>query len=266
MSGFIDGHCHLADPRFSDSIDEVIQRSRHKGVDGWVQGGTWPDDWEKQLELKKRLGRGLITSFGLHPWWVARSNPGEINAQLEVLEQKIQLADSLGETGLDTGPKAGGKMHMDLQEAAFRQQIQIAKKWKKPLVLHVVRAHAAALRELKQFAPFPEGGLMHSFSGTYEEAQGYLSLGFVVSIGSSITRQGFEKLKKAVARIPLDQLVIETDAPDQLPTLPTLKPGQTLNEPALLPEIAAVVGKYRKVDAELLLKQSTENLKRIFKL
>jgi len=96
-----DAHCHLADARFQDTIDDVLERSRQAGIVGWVQGGVCPDDWARQLELRKTHGMGVVTAFGLHPWWVAGAADEQVYQALISLESQVASAQAIGELGLD---------------------------------------------------------------------------------------------------------------------------------------------------------------------
>jgi TatD DNase family protein len=217
------------------------------------------EDWARQRDLKKRFPKEILTSFGLHPWWVAKHSREEFDQSLEKLVVSLADADGLGEIGLDYGPKVESESHVH-QLYAFRRQLELLKAQPKPLVLHIVRSHLDASTLLSEFGPFAREGIVHSFSGTKENARKYLDLGLSLSISGGITRKGFESLKKAVTYIPLDRLLVETDSPDQ-----PLE-GQTFNEPTSLIEIARVIAEHRgKESAENVLLASATNVARIFR-
>jgi TatD DNase family protein len=266
---WIDAHCHLADPKYTETdLETIIQRSQKARVGRWIQGGICPEDWDRQLILQKKYGRSIITCFGLHPWWVAERQGsqqarGEIEEALKTLETRISEACALGELGLDFHPRFQNPNSQEIQRFAFERQLEIAKNNQKPLVLHIVRAHAEALEILKKWSPYPSSGIIHSFSGSLEIAKEYLELGFSISIGGSITKQGFQKLKKAINYLPQDKIVIETDSPDQTPELADVRSDQ-LNEPANLVGIAMSVAQWCQSDYKEILNTSTDNLKRIF--
>src|SRR4051812_44234082 len=112
---FIDAHCHLADPRFSDSLDAVILRSEAANVYGWVLGGVSPEDWERQVQIQKQYGAGVVTSFGLHPGWVSDRTEAEVREALLKLESQIAQAQAIGELGLDFGPRHSQSKSLELQ-------------------------------------------------------------------------------------------------------------------------------------------------------
>jgi TatD DNase family protein len=126
----------------------------------------------------------------------------------------------------------------------------------------VVHAHPQALVLLKRHAPYPRGGIVHAFGGSAAVAAEYHALGFLLSIGGSVTREGFQKLKKAVISLPLEKLAVETDSPDQTPRLPGVAPEE-LNQPANLIGIAEAIGRLRNESAERILSASAENLRKL---
>jgi TatD DNase family protein len=207
----------------------------------------------------------VILTFGLHPAWLSQEeNTNEIDQALQQLEKMGNQAHALGEMGLDYKICSENASLKDIQKRAFEEQLKIAKKLGKPTVFHIVRAHPDALKLLEKWAPFEHGGIVHSFSGSWEVAQNYLRLGFALSVSGVITRDGYEKLKRAIVKIPLDRLLVETDCPDQLPVLQGVSSDQ-LNEPAFLIEVARKIGQLRGLEWEDVLKQNTINLKKILK-
>lgn len=263
---WMDAHCHLADPRYSDlSLRAVIERSRAAHVRGWIQGGYSPKDWDRQIWLQQQYGPGVVTSFGLHPWWVAQASREDIENGITLLRDRGQYSQAIGELGLDFLPKFKSSEQLKQQYLAFELQLTIAKELKKPVILHIVKAHSEALKVLKRMGPFPYGGIVHAFSGPQETALAYLSFGFLISISGAITRKGFRSLKESISTLPLDRIVIETDSPDQMPILPGLN-QEKLNEPANLIGVAKCLAKLTHGDYEEALSKSTDNLKRLFGL
>lgn len=257
MTTFIDAHCHLADARFDDNRQDVIARAREMDIHHFIQGGVNPADWKRQQELNDG---SWILCFGLHPWHVAEKTFAECEADLGVLDTMIDQAAALGECGLDFSKKLPASSH-GRQRQLFKEQLEMAKYHHKPLVLHIVQAHGAALEMLKSMS-HSWRGIVHGFNGSTEVAQAYIDLGFSLSIGGSLTRQGHTKLKDAVSHIPLEQLVVESDAPDMAPT----DWGQPQNEPASLWLTAKAIGYFHLMTARDVLIQSRRNLCRIFDL
>lgn len=248
---YIDAHCHLADLRFREDLDQVLERSEIAGISGWIQGGIGPEDWVRQVEIQARFGRGIIPVFGLHPWWVSE-NPTQVDSALGTLQSELSHLRALGEMGLDYSSKY--IFSMTTQKAAFERQLAFAKDCQLPVILHLVHCHADASEILRRVS-LKNGGIIHSFSGSLETADAYIRLGFHVSVSGAVLRPGYKDLKKAIPAIPLEKLVIETDCPDR-----------DRNEPAQLVAVAQAVGDLKGVPAETVLKTSTENVKMIFRL
>ncbi len=249
-----DAHCHLADPRLVTKLEASIERARARGVTAWIQGGISPEDWARQDELAARWGtEAVIRSYGLHPYWADKASERELDQALQFLEARLAPGIALGELGLDHGPKHGRTDEsFERQTRAFEAQLGLARKSPRPLVLHVVRAHGRALEILRTYGPFPQGGLVHYFSGSLEVAEQYMKLGFMISVGGIANHEGFEQIKKALPRLPLERVVVETDAPDH---------GCELDS---LPSVAEGLAPYWGLTAGELLERSTANLKRVF--
>jgi TatD DNase family protein len=261
-SGFIDAHCHLGfyeRPGSPLTVGQAIAAASAAGIDAFIQGGVDPEDWERQTRLSGRYPGSIWTSFGLHPWWVDACSDAALEAGLASLEARAALADAIGEIGIDRGPRGsgGGKAGRARQERAFREQLALARRHDRPLVLHVVRAHGRATEILAEAGraagPLPWSGLIHSFSGGEQEARKYLDLGILVSVGPGVLGGGFEKLKKALHCLPPDGLALESDSPDRL------------DGPASLLEVARAVGRIRGEDPGALLERSSANLRRVFR-
>lgn len=226
-----------------------------------VQGGVSPEDWSLQDLLADRYPGRIHATYGIHPVWAASKSQAEIEAALDQLEARSGAALAIGEIGLDHSPKAAPDSR-ELQHWAFKKQLELVQRVRKPMILHIVRAHGEALKLLSSMGPWPEGGLVHSYSGSVEEVREYCELGFHLSVSGVVTRDGYKALKAAVPVIPGERLILETDCPDQAP-----RGWQAaLNEPAALIQVAQAVGAIRNEPAEKLLDQSTQNLIHLFKI
>lgn len=258
---WIDAHCHLSDPRLVADVEGVVARSREAGVIGWILGGVDPDDWARQEELKRRLGGSVWLVFGLHPWRVAEWGEERVRAALERLEKRHGSAVAIGELGLDASPKRGGEQGLAAQRPAFERQLALARRSRKPVVLHIVGAHEQALGALEREGVLPAGGIVHSFSGDARVAERYRKLGLLLSIGTAVTRPGHRALKQALAALPREAFVVETDAPDQPPAG---SPAGSGHEPSSLPLVADAIGRLRGESGEAILDRSAERLRQLF--
>lgn len=271
---FIDAHCHLTDPKLLGRIDEVMDAAQARGIGAFILGGVNPADWDRQIELSRRYPGKVFPCFGLHPWFVAgrmgitgQELEKEIRRGLEILPGYLGQAAGLGELGLDLGPKTDPTTET-LQRDVFVSQLRMARELKIPLVLHIVKAHSQAIRLLGENGPWPQGGLVHAFSGSFEIAEEYARLGFTLSIGGVAARHGYETLKRCLKKLPLEQVVVESDSPDQIPDgYQGLEEG--VNDPRSLWMVAQEICRIKGdpgLTPEGVLKKSRENLDRIFGL
>ena len=215
-------------------------------------GGVNPEEWQRQKILFQKYPEMVRCSFGLHPWWVEKYSFPEIEVILHELDQELKFAHALGETGLDFHQKRPPE-HFKNQEFAFRTQIELAKQHQKPLILHVVSAHAEALSIIKEAALGSLPMLVHSFSGSPETAKEWLKLGAYLSFSGSFLRDGREKAKHSIALTPVDRLLLETDSPDQ-----AWRPdGQ--NSPAHVAELYYGAARLLQVPIEQLQEKVAEN-------
>ncbi len=254
-TGFIDAHCHLADPRLDPVREGLIKRAADCGITHFLQGGVDPADWARQRRLEHT---GVWRAFGLHPWFVAENTAQTCADALAQLRHELGDAVALGELGLDFGPRCKAESR-ERQRHYFRAQLELAQAAGKPLVLHVVRAHGETLQLLRAVAPRWRG-LVHAFSGSREVAADYIRLGLHVSLGPALLRPGFRKVKEAVSHIPRDHLVVESDAPDG----PPLEENCTFNEPTVILRVAEVIAANHGVTATEVLTSSRDNLLRAF--
>lgn len=260
-NGWIDGHCHLADPRWADEnveIEDVIRSAQASGIDAFIQGGVSPEDWAKQLELQSRFTGKIHCTFGLHPWWVAGHSRAECETAFEKLV-RMEGSVGVGELGLDLSDRAPAK-NLEHQLEWMERQLDFSVSRKLPVVLHIVRAHEQALQLLEKRRP-SFGGLVHSFSAGPEEAKRYFDLGLTLSVSGVIARAGYQNLKKAVTTLPLEAWVFESDAPDQ----PSPRFAGGHNRPQAILEVAREIARIRgDFSAEELLDSSRDRLKKIF--
>ncbi|MFV8249572.1 TatD family hydrolase [Bdellovibrio bacteriovorus] len=261
MVGFgywIDAHGHLADLRWQGQVDTIIDEARSKGIAFFMQGGVDPEDWQRQREIKARYPSHIGLCFGLHPYWVAAHDDDECDQALDLLAQALPEADGLGELGLDFRPHIM-KDSMERQIGVFEQQLELGHITGKPLVLHLVQAHEESLKIMDVWGLPKQKGMVHSFNGSAYKAQDFLQRGLMLSIGGPVCRPDNQKLHQAVREIPLEQLLIESDSPDQGP--PAYK-GR-LNPPESIWEVARTIGELKSLDPLEILDITTANFRRL---
>ena len=253
----IDTHTHLDFPDFDADRDEVLARSHALGVQRLVVLGVYQANWQRLWQLVEE-DESLYAAFGLHPVYLEDHHPQHL---LELRDWLGKLAGhrklcAVGEFGLDYYLE-----HLDRQrqQALFEAQLQLAAEFELPVLLHVRRAHAATIATLKRFR-LARGGIIHAFAGSYEEAREYIKLGFRLGLGGAATWPQANRLRKVVAQLPLQTIVLETDAPDMAPAM---YPNQR-NSPEYLAVICAELAALRGMTAEELATASSRNADELF--
>lgn len=253
----IDSHCHLDFENFPDPR-ALWQRCRQQGIKKILVPATEPQYWPRIQALCEAL-EGCYWAAGVHPWWaqnetIVQSPAAQLSlkAQIETaLEDPHCLA--IGECGLD-GSRPQSEQHL----AVLKLQLELACELKLPLIIHAHKAHNAILELLKHHRP--PGGVIHAFSGSIELAQQYIRLGFSLGIGGSITYPRAKKTRLMASQIPLQHLVLETDAP----SMPLHGQQGKDNNPLALLDIAQTLAQLRQCSLEELAKHSSSNCQRIF--
>jgi len=253
----IDTHNHLDFPDFDSDRDAVLARCRATGVERQVLAGVYRAHWQ-QLWALVCNEPGLYAAFGLHPVYLERHRTSDLEA-LGVWLQRLRNDDRLcavGEFGLDYYLPG---LDRQRQQALFEAQLRLAAELELPVLLHVRRAHAATIAALKRFR-LPRAGIVHAFAGSREEAREYLKLGFRLGLGGAPSWPQARRLRQVVAQLPLEAVVLETDAPDMAPAM---HPGER-NSPAYLPEICSALADIMGIAPETLAEASTGNACALF--
>lgn len=257
---YIDTHCHVADRRISNSLDQIYKQAKQSGIEYFLMAGVGPEDWQAQIELQES-GKfpGVLTSFGLHPCWVAMNESKQVDLALDQLARLLSKATSFGEMGLDFRASYAGPEQRARQIDAFEQQLELSKMVRLPIVLHVVRAHPEALKILDLWGISESRGWVHSFSGNAEQMTKYLDLGLKISVGTSVCHPNNRALHEAVKNLPIEEMLIETDFPDQKPF------GWTgdLNGPSSLIWVAKCIAEIKGISWEQVLDTNTQNLRQL---
>ncbi len=244
----IDTHSHLDTYHFSDDFPEVLERSRQAGVIAQILPGVHQSWWANLLEITSRE-HDLFAAIGLHPMYL-QMHKHEYLEELNFHAKEGKLV-GIGEIGLDYFIE---NSDYQAQQRLFEAQLDIAKQHNLPVLLHVRKAHdqvQATLRRKK----FNRGGIVHAFSGSLQQAEKYLKIGFKISFGGTITYDRATKIRAVASRLPLHAIVLETDAPD----IPPRNHHGERNSPEYLPYILQALGALRPESMEILSLQTTQN-------
>ncbi|XP_012492341.2 uncharacterized protein LOC105804325 isoform X3 [Gossypium raimondii] len=210
-----DAHCHLQDPRILNKAPKLISTALDSGLLNFAVNGVSEKDWH----LVKEMGDNypsVIPCFGVHPWYVPQRSPNWFTTLKEFFETTPSAA--VGEIGLDKGSK-GREIDFNDQIEVFRQQLELAKELKKPASVHCVRAFGDLLHIVKDIGPFPDGLLLHSYLGSAEMVPEFVKSGAYFSLSGYIMPMKVQKANKMLKTIPLERILLESDAPDALPHL-----------------------------------------------
>jgi len=252
----VDTHCHLGWNAFDADRDEVIQRAIGAGVARMVTIGVDVPSRRRALELAERYD-AVYAAVGVHPNDAADFNNDTLN-EIRALAQHPRVV-ALGEIGLDYYWK---KVAPDKQAAAFAAQIELAIELGKPIIVHSRESMPDVLAVLERYAIGDTrcAGVLHSFSGDLAAAQRAFGLGLLIGVSGPITFKKADRLREIVRVAPLDQVVIETDAPF---LAPAPHRGRR-NEPAHVRLVAAHVARLREMPFETLAERTTANAARLF--
>lgn len=259
----IDAHCHLDFEVFDPDRAQVLQRAKENNITDIIIPGTQYKYWDRIKVLcfeqnKKINDTHLHSCFGLHPYWTNSHKQSDLTTLEEYLVNNNAVA--LGECGLDFRPQHINKNNTDkaTQTHFFEAQLGIANNLQLPVVIHAVNATQAVIESIKKLNPV--SGMIHSFSGSSEQAKQLIDLNFLISIGGSVTYPQAKKLRKVVNELPLTSLLIETDAPDQS----DYHNRNNRNEPAFLINTVKEIAQIKNETEEIIARESTNNAKQLF--
>ncbi|MBX3240433.1 MAG: TatD family hydrolase [Chitinophagaceae bacterium] len=250
----IDTHCHLYVEEFKDDIGSVISSAKKVGVQRFYLPNIDSTSVENMLNLEQRYPGVCFAMMGLHPCSVKENYKEELAVVAEWLEKRCFVA--VGEIGLDFYWDVTFKRQ---QYEAFNQQVEWAKKYNLPVVIHTREAMQEAIDVIRQHADGKLKGIFHCFGGSLREAEQIIDIGFFVGIGGVLTYRK-SGLKEVLKDIPLEHLVLETDAPYLSPVPFRGK----RNESAYLPYIVDELAMIKQVSPEEIARITTANAKSIF--
>lgn len=255
---YIDTHAHLYGEEFKDDIDDIIRRARHAGAERVFLPSTDLHSAHDAVALSRRYPGFCYPMLGLHP----EDLPADYKNELTAMEQELRQPHpyiGIGEVGLDF---YWDDSRAEEQQEAFKIQIEWALRYNLPLMIHARKAHGALCSCLKQFDKERLSGVFHCFSGSAEQAADLMRFPhFVFGIGGVLTFKN-SRLPKVLKTIPLDRVVLETDAPYMAPVPYRGK----RNEPSFIPAVVALMAEVYETTTEEVMRRTTENAYRTFPL
>lgn len=238
---FIDTHCHFDFPPFIDDIQDSLQRASQAGIKKIIVPAV---DLASVKRIEMLLSYSLLSAaFGLHPCYV-HSEP-EQHTFAEYVQRYATQIIAIGEIGLD----AMIDIPLSQQQNLFEKQLELAKQFQLPVLIHSRRCHEQVYKILKQH-DLAKTGIIHGFAGSTEQAKRFIDLGYKIGVGGVITYPRAQKTRKAIAALPLTALVLETDAPD----MPLNGYQGQANRPERIVETFDILCQLRKEPAEQIMK------------
>ncbi|MCG7869867.1 MAG: DNAase [gamma proteobacterium symbiont of Stewartia floridana] len=250
----IDAHSHFDDVSFDVDREQALSRAEQAGVTQQIipaiKAAWWPRI--KQLCLDHP---GLHPSYGLHPMFLSDHQDQHIDQLSEWLAAEQPVA--VGECGLDfyiEDPQP------ERQQRLFEAQLELADRYDLPVIIHARRSVEEVINTLRRFPGLR--GMLHSYSGSEQQAHRLIEMGFYLSFGGPVTYERAKRLRHLVESLPLESLLIETDSPDQ----PDTQHRGERNEPAYLPLVLELFSQLRKQPTEEIAAQTRLNTQQLFRL
>ena len=250
----VDSHSHLDAREFDPDRNQVLLRARAAGVARQIVPAVSAAGWEKLRDLCISEP-GLYPAYGLHPMFLAEHRPAHLPLLREWIERERPVA--VGECGLDFFVEG-----LDAKQQAiyFDGQLRLARDFELPVIVHARRAVDAVIAAIRRFGPLR--GVVHSFPGSADQAKRLYDLGFLVGLGGPVTYDRANRLRTLAATLPMECLLLETDAPDQ----PDSGHRGQRNEPARLTAVRDTIAALRGVTPEVVARATTANAERLFGL
>jgi TatD DNase family protein len=250
----VDSHCHLDFPDLADKLDSVFELMRANQVERALCVSVTLEDFPRVRKLAETY-RNLHASVGVHP---------DYEGVAVTAEQLVALANhprvvAIGETGLDYYRLKGD---LEWQRERFRTHIRAARECGKPLIIHTRAAAEDTLRIMREEDAREAGGVMHCFTESWEVAEAAMEMGFYISFSGIVTFKNAKALKEVAQRVPLESMLVETDAPYLAP-IPHR--GKT-NQPGYVKHVAIEIARLKGVTLEQVAQKTTSNYYRLFNI
>ncbi len=250
----VDTHCHIDIEAFDADREQVLQRASELGVRHLIVPAIDAAHWEGLIGLCD-MRPGLFPALGLHPVSLAAHSADDVAALESMIVKHRPVA--VGEIGLDYFVR---ELDRDQQQTLFESQLEVARNIDLPVILHVRKAHDEVIAILKRIPV--RSGTVHAFNGSLQQAQRYIDMGFKLGFGGMLTYPRSTKIKQLAAELPIDAIVLETDAPDM--TVATHQ-GER-NSPEYLPYCLQALADVRDVGLDELARLTTRNACSVFAL
>nr|WP_306671536.1 TatD family hydrolase [Endozoicomonas sp. ONNA2] len=260
-----DSHCHLNFSDFDNDRLTVLTRAKQAAVGRICIPATQQVEWLSLINASELWSQvspvSIVAALGLHPWFIAGHNPGHLKVLDKLLQQRPARVVAIGETGLDFFDRNMTPETRAKQLALFTGQVELACLHQMPLIIHGRKSHDDILKVLRRYKP-GRAGIIHGFSGSEQQAGEYLKLGFKLGFGGGITYPRASKTRHLAATMPIDSIVLETDAPD----MPLNGYQGQRNEPGRVKLVAECLAKLRGVSLPEVAEATSHNCRTLFRI
>jgi len=256
VSGIVDSHCHLDAPAFAADRALVWARAEAAGVVAAILPGYDPRRWRRLARLAA-TNAAWFAAFGAHPCYLAELSEERDRLWEERLRRHLHAAVAVGEIGLDRGPNAAP---WAVQQRFLHRQLDLALEFDLPVILHARRSTEELLQSLRRRSGLR--GVLHSFAGSWVQAQKALDLGLYIGLGGALTHPRAQRLREVAARLPPGTFLLETDAPWQAPA----DGHGPCNEPARIVSILAALSDLRAEEPQTLARRTAQAARALFAL
>jgi TatD DNase family protein len=250
----VDSHCHLDVDAFDVDRTEVIGRARRAGITRQIVPAIDAAGWPGLRDVCAG-NPGLYPAYGLHPMFLAHHRPAHLDELRKWVRREKPVA--IGECGLDFFVPG---LDAEKQASIFDAQLLLAREFDLPLIVHARRAVDAVIAAIRRVGGIR--GVVHSFSGSSQQAAQLWDLGFMIGLGGPVTYARANRLRALATTMPLERLLLETDAPDQ----PDSGHRGQRNEPARMVHVLRAIAELRDVDPQAIADATTANAERLFRL
>ncbi|MDQ3228507.1 MAG: TatD family hydrolase [Pseudomonadota bacterium] len=250
----VDSHSHFDADEFDGDREAALTSARDAGVQRQVLPAVTETSWSKLRDVCSQH-EGLHPAYGLHPLYLQYHRARHLDALRDWIERERPVA--IGECGLDFYVEG---LDADTQHRYFNAQLQLAREFDLPVIVHARRAVEAVIVAIKRVGHLR--GVVHSFPGSEEQARQLWNLGFMLGIGGPVTYERANRLRRLVATMSIEHLLLETDSPDQ----PDAFHRGQRNEPSRLPIVLRTIAGLRGESEEVVAAATTANAERLFGL
>ena len=266
MANLIDIGINLMNKQFQNDADKIIEKALDAEVEQMILTGVSVENSEKSARFAAKYPNVLYSTAGIHPHDSKSFNAESINRLAKLLQ--LPHVVSVGECGLDFDRDFSPR---PIQEKCYEAHLELAIKMQKPLFLHERAAFKRFNEVTDAYLDKLPQGVIHCFTGSFQESKTYIDKGFFIGLTGAISDiRRFEHLKEVIQYVPLDRLMLETDAPYMLPkNIPNqqlTKYNERRNEPSFLPFVAATIAQIKKISEEEVAEKTTKVAKDFFKI